>query len=376
MGTVVEPVADIRSDVSSWSDPYSVHVNGHMPARSTNSGTSTAGSGGATAAGKQEFAPPARVNGVKAEKADKIETVQKREGDKVKSTANGELSVHADNSCTVPCQSNGCQRSNGSCTCEDGDDADEFNSAGAGSAGASVDGGTANQSVVSYASAASLAVPEERPLVDKVYDFLAVDMNYVLLGDMRPQAGHPSFAHEKPKPTAKTTKFSPEERLVCSNLLRHLDLRELAQNPKVESRLARTMHLLQACGYPWEDIVTVFAFAAIYFPSIRQTVCRHTHGWDADEVINVLIILIYLSHTFCFDETCPIGHWHRWIFRNYCSLDTLNLVVVRVLQLRGYNLTVSRKEWRGVCFVLQKGIPKAAQPHMVDVNECPDAVDG
>jgi hypothetical protein len=77
-------------------------------------------------------------------------------------------------------------------------------------------------------------------------------------------------------------------------------------------------------------------------------VVSQTTGWDHEEVINVLIVLIYLAHAFALDETCPISHWHKWIFRNYCSLQTLNMVVIRVLQLQKFHLCITRKEWKGV----------------------------
>jgi len=194
----------------------------------------------------------------------------------------------------------------------------------------------------------------ERSAVDTVYEFLATDVNYVLLGDLQSSAGHPSFQPQpRPKPPPKP-KCAPEERMLIHNLLRTLDLREL-DTPEVEARLVRTIRLLAACGYHWDDIVTVMTHAAIYFPTIRSSVVSQTTGWDHEEVINVLIVLIYLAHAFALDETCPISHWHRWIFRNYCSLPTLNMVVIRVLQLQKFHLCITRKEWKGVSRELTNG---------------------
>jgi hypothetical protein len=215
---------------------------------------------------------------------------------------------------------------------------------------------------------------KEKPLVDTVYEFLVNDVDYVLVGNMGTSAdGHPTFG---PRPRAgPKSRCSPEEQLLCVNLLRQLEFTgdmQSVETERLEWKLTRCFRLLNSCGYPFDDIVTVVAFAAIYFPSIKASVCSHTGGWDNDEVANVLVVLIYISHAFCFDETCPIGHWHAWVVRSYCSLQTLNLVVLRILQLRRFHLTVTRKEWRGVSFALKKGI---RGPQREQVPEGPEHFD-
>jgi hypothetical protein len=214
---------------------------------------------------------------------------------------------------------------------------------------------------------------KEKPLVDQVYDFLVNDVDYVLAGSMGMSAdGHPTFG-QRPRAGPKS-RCSPEEQLLCVNLLRQLEFvdMESADLERIEWKLTRCFRLLNSCGYPFDDIVTVVAFAAIYFPSIKASVCSHTGGWDKDEVANVMVVLIYISHAFCFDETCPIGHWHTWVVRSYCSLQTLNLVVLRILQLRRFHLTVTRKEWRGVSFALKKGMNRYQREQ---VPEGPEPVD-
>lgn len=214
---------------------------------------------------------------------------------------------------------------------------------------------------------------EGKQLVDTVYEFLVNDVDYVLVGNMGTSAdGHPTFG-QRPRAAPKS-RCSPEEQLLCVNLLRHLEFGEIdgTSMDRTEWKLTRCFRLLNSCGYPFDDIVTVVAFAAIYFPSIKASVCSHTGGWDNDEVANVLVVLIYISHAFAFDETCPIGHWHAWVVRSYCSLQTLNLVVVRILQLRRFHLSVTRKEWRGVSHVLKKGM---RGPQREQVSEGPEQLD-
>jgi hypothetical protein len=226
----------------------------------------------------------------------------------------------------------------------------------------------------SVLSRANVDQPKEKPLVDTVYEFLVNDVDYVLVGNMGTSAdGHPTF---QPKPRAgPKSRCSPEEHTLCLNLLRQLEFNgdlESTEMERLEWKLTRCFRLLNSCGYPFDDIVTVVAFAAIYFPSIKASVCSHTGGWDNDEVANVLVVLIYISHAFAFDETCPIGHWHAWVVRSYCSLQTLNLVVLRILQLRRFHLCVTRKEWRGVSFALKKGI---RGPQREQVPEGPEQLE-
>lgn len=217
---------------------------------------------------------------------------------------------------------------------------------------------------------------KDKPLVDTVYEFLVNDVDYVLVGNMGTSAdGHPTFG---PRPrAAPKSRCSPEEQLLCMNLLRHLEFTEMesSEMERTEWKLTRCFRLLNSCGYPFDDIVTVVAFAAIYFPSIKASVCSHTGGWDNDEVANVIVVLIYISHAFAFDETCPIGHWHAWVVRSYCSLQTLNLVVLRILQLRRFHLSVTRKEWRGVSFVLKKGIRGPQHGQVAEGPEPPDCTE-
>jgi hypothetical protein len=239
----------------------------------------------------------------------------------------------------------------------------------------------ADSTVASCVSAADSVVPKTRadrqsdkPLVDTVYEFLVNDVDYVLVGSMGTSAGHPTFG-QRPRAGPKS-RCSPDEQILCVNLLRQLEFgdMEATEMERIEWKLTRCFRLLNSCGYPFDDIVTVVAFAAIYFPSIKASVCSHTGGWDHDEVANVIVVLIYISHAFAFDETCPIGHWHAWIVRSYCSLQTLNLVVLRILQLRRFHLTVTRKEWRGVSFALKKGI-RALAPQRDQVPEGPEQLD-
>lgn len=188
-------------------------------------------------------------------------------------------------------------------------------------------------------------------MIDTMYRFLSREVDYVLLGDMTTVAGHPTF-QQKRKPKYQS---SPEELRLCANLLRHLDLVDLDRDGVLSAKVLRCERLLLSCGYDWKDVVSVFAHAALYFPSIRASVLAQSASWDGEEVRNVLCVLIFLAHAFLLDETCPIRIWHKWLFKDYCTPATLNTVVLRILELRRYRLVVSRKEWRGVSSALTRG---------------------
>eukprot|EP00971_Amphidinium_carterae_P084049 1663507-Amphidinium_carterae.1 len=62
------------------------------------------------------------------------------------------------------------------------------------------------------------------------------------------------------------------------------------------------------------------------------------------ELVHVLCILVYVAHTYVQDHTCAIQHWHKYLFRQYCSLKTLNTAVIGLLQRIQFRLRLPPAE--------------------------------
>lgn len=105
--------------------------------------------------------------------------------------------------------------------------------------------------------------------------------------------------------------------------------------------LLRVLRFLHQCDYAVEDICSILSHASAYFAD-AYSLCGST--MDANEVANVLAILVFVAHCYVQDETCPLQVWHRHLFRKYCSLKTLNAAVVRLLEIRQHRLRLEPED--------------------------------
>jgi len=99
--------------------------------------------------------------------------------------------------------------------------------------------------------------------------------------------------------------------------------------------------LLHLCDFQHEDICCIVAHTSVYFRSTYRT-CGYT--MDPTEVANAIVAQMFIAHAYVQDETCPLRVWHEHVFRKYCSVKTLNAVVMRLIEIRGYRLRVDRKD--------------------------------
>ena len=56
---------------------------------------------------------------------------------------------------------------------------------------------------------------------------------------------------------------------------------------------------------------------------------------------NIAVILCFMAHVFVHDESCPLHCWHKFLFKRYCSLRTLNMALLRTMDLLNWDLRVS-----------------------------------
>lgn len=105
--------------------------------------------------------------------------------------------------------------------------------------------------------------------------------------------------------------------------------------------LLRALGLLRDMDLPAEDVCSVLAHASLYFRSVFLS-CGDR--MDCTEAGHVLAVLIYLAQTWVVDESCRLGVWHKRLFSDYCSLQTLNETVFRLLELRRWVLRVDEDQ--------------------------------
>lgn len=103
----------------------------------------------------------------------------------------------------------------------------------------------------------------------------------------------------------------------------------------------RLMHL---CDYDYADVVLVLGYATVYFRSTFSSIGKKM---SPNEAAHVVVLLIYLSHAFLLDETCPLRIWQKHIFRKYCTLKVLDAALFRLFQMRpSFKLRISDEEER------------------------------
>eukprot|EP00929_Paragymnodinium_shiwhaense_P121458 TRINITY_DN9368_c0_g1_i1.p1 TRINITY_DN9368_c0_g1~~TRINITY_DN9368_c0_g1_i1.p1 ORF type:complete len:368 (+),score=61.45 TRINITY_DN9368_c0_g1_i1:206-1309(+) len=119
-----------------------------------------------------------------------------------------------------------------------------------------------------------------------------------------------------------------------------------AAMPKVHSeQLHRAVlsgvRLMHLCQYDYSDVVLTLAYASVYFQSTYELIGDQMSNC---EVAHVSVLLIYLAHTFILDETCPLRHWQKHIFRRYCTLKVLDAALFRLFRMRKFDLRITEEQ--------------------------------
>jgi len=105
--------------------------------------------------------------------------------------------------------------------------------------------------------------------------------------------------------------------------------------------LLRAMKMLHLCQYDHEDICMLLAHASVYFKKVHNLCGTQM---DQHEVANAAVLLLFIAHSYLLDETCPLSVWHKHLFAKYCSIQTLNAAVFRLMDIRGFRLRIDRKD--------------------------------
>jgi len=116
------------------------------------------------------------------------------------------------------------------------------------------------------------------------------------------------------------------------------------KNDGVYKCVLQGVRLMHLCDYDYADVVLVLGYATVYFRSTFSSIGKKM---SPNEAAHVVVLLIYLAHSFLLDETCPLRIWQKHIFRKYCTLKVLDAALFRLFQMRpGFKLRISDEEER------------------------------
>jgi hypothetical protein len=105
--------------------------------------------------------------------------------------------------------------------------------------------------------------------------------------------------------------------------------------------LLHAVKMLRRLGISAEDLCCVLAHASAYFPSI---VAECGSKMRQSEVGYILVLQIYIAHTWALDNTCGLPVWHKYLFQHYCSHLTLRAAVFRLLKMCDFKLRVEESD--------------------------------
>jgi len=131
-------------------------------------------------------------------------------------------------------------------------------------------------------------------------------------------------------------------------------------NKEMLRLVLRAMKLLHFCDYSHEDICLILAHTSVYF---QKTYAKCGMQMDSREIANAAVLQMFIAHSYTLDETCPLSVWHQHLFAKYCSVRTLNSVVIRLLNIRGYRLKLEHKDMtKRYRFLLGSSSPLSQSP--------------
>lgn len=132
--------------------------------------------------------------------------------------------------------------------------------------------------------------------------------------------------------------------------------------------LLRAFKLLWLCDYSKEDMCCILAHASAYFLD-AYALCGA--GMDSCEVGHALVTLMFLAHSYVQDETCPLHVWHKYLFKRYCALKTLNAAVVRLMEIRKYRLGLDEDDLQDRYARLWEAAPPVQEsPTSLTITPC------
>merc|ERR1719335_533507 len=97
--------------------------------------------------------------------------------------------------------------------------------------------------------------------------------------------------------------------------------------------LLRTLRFLRSCRFHPSDVCSILGHAGYYFD---ERFSFERGDMDPAELGHVLVLTMFIAHCYVVDEPCELHIWHRYLFKKYSDLHTLNLAVLHMLKLRNF----------------------------------------
>ncbi|CAE7418878.1 unnamed protein product [Symbiodinium natans] len=110
---------------------------------------------------------------------------------------------------------------------------------------------------------------------------------------------------------------------------------------QLQRKVYQSIRLLRACSFCGNDIELTLAYACVYF---RRVLPSLIHRVGNTEAVHIIVLLIYIAHSFVLDESCPMGEWHKYVFKKYCSVKKMDAALFRILLLLDWRLMVKEEE--------------------------------
>eukprot|EP01071_Lankesteria_metandrocarpae_P005422 Lankesteria_metandrocarpae@DN3985_c0_g1_i1.p1 len=110
----------------------------------------------------------------------------------------------------------------------------------------------------------------------------------------------------------------------------------LHENLFALDRLLSTLALLRLCNYSFTDSVLIMSVAACQL----FRVMGELSGTEPKERVNIIMLQMFIAHSWLMDAACPLKEWHTHLFHAYCSFSVTNDGLVKLLQLQRFCLRV------------------------------------
>eukprot|EP00927_Polykrikos_kofoidii_P062507 TRINITY_DN57318_c0_g1_i1.p1 TRINITY_DN57318_c0_g1~~TRINITY_DN57318_c0_g1_i1.p1 ORF type:complete len:355 (-),score=51.76 TRINITY_DN57318_c0_g1_i1:42-1106(-) len=107
---------------------------------------------------------------------------------------------------------------------------------------------------------------------------------------------------------------------------------------EIFSAAFRSVSFLRSCGYALEDIASCLAHTSVYLNSFSYL------SFGSCEIGRIVIVLMFIAHSYVLDDHCPISSWHQHLLSDYCEKSDLDKAVFSLMKLRDYKLGIAEDE--------------------------------
>lgn len=254
---------------------------------------------------------------------------------------------------------------------------------------------TGEYAILPQQSEDALVLSEVHSHLDRVISFLQREVGYLLLDDAAPRLGGGVHLRNAPglraaeaagaqglrsarlprrelqevrdeetkqvitlnRETAKYARFPDDLVLVWQFVNRIIeacpDAERKIKHEELYRKVLKGIRLMHSCDFNYSDVVVTLAYASVYFAGTYAAIGG---SMSVSEAAHVVVLLIFLAHSFVLDETCPLRYWQRNIFRNYCTLKVLDAALFRLFEMRLFVLRVPQdEEKRALSALLRAG---------------------